>query len=225
MTEVTPHSECPFQPKTFELLEKFTNSSNKDFYLEHKEKFQEYIEKPLHKIYKYVVAQLEGEIIKKLSIKTNEVPKTTKNGCEYELYHQSSSNRIDARLFINIAPTEFRFGLFIPKNSHDKPRFIKNTQNSKVKEIILQNTHIINDCTFHYSSITTIKKINFLADWLRLLARQNSATKNIQVSMHIKQNEIFYFSMEEIVIKIKKVLESVYILFLAATCDDLNCGS
>ncbi|MBN4002228.1 nuclease domain-containing protein [Nostoc sp. LPT] len=61
MTEVTPHPECPFTPKTFELLEKFKNNSSKDFYLTHEKEFKEYLEQPLQKIYKYVAAQLEGE--------------------------------------------------------------------------------------------------------------------------------------------------------------------
>ncbi|MHC5827314.1 MAG: hypothetical protein ACYT04_68420 [Nostoc sp.] len=69
MTEVTPHPECPFTPKTFELLEKYTNSSSKDFYLTHEREFKEYLEQPLQKIYNYVAAQLEGEMIKKLNLK------------------------------------------------------------------------------------------------------------------------------------------------------------
>lgn len=220
MTEVTPHPDCPFTPQTFELLEKFKNNSNEDLYLTHENEFKEYVEQPLQKIYKYVVAQLQGEIIKKLNIKTDELPKTTIYGCEYKLYHRSSTSIIDACLFMGLAPTEFRFGLFIPKNSQDKPRFIKNSQNNKIKEIILQNTHPIDDCLYHFSSNTKIDQINFLADWLRLIARQNSKTKNIQVSMHLKSNEVLLRSIEELVFKIKQTLESVYILFIVAACDD-----
>ncbi|MEH1928798.1 tetratricopeptide repeat protein [Nostoc sp.] len=220
MTEVTPHPDCPFTPKTFELLEKFKNSSSKDFYLTHEKEFKEYIEQPLQKIYRYVAAQLESEMIKKLNLKTNELPKTTKNGCQYNLYHQLSINIVDAYLFINTVDTELRFGLFISQYSNDKPRFITNTQNNRIKEIILQNTHILKDCHFHYSSTIKIDKINFLADWLRLIARQNSKTKNIQVSTHLELNKVLLCSIEELVIKIKETLESVYILFLAATCDD-----
>ncbi|MEH2385218.1 MAG: hypothetical protein V7K14_05385 [Nostoc sp.] len=219
MTEVTPHPECPFTPKTFELLEKYKNSSSKDFYLTHEREFKEYLEQPLQKIYKYVAAQLEGEMIKKLNLKTNELPKTTKNGCEYNLYHRLSINPGDARLFINTVDTELRFGLFISQNSNDKPKFIKNTQNNRIKEIILQNTHILRDCNFHYSSNISLEKINFLADWLRLIARQNSKTKNIQVSMHLESTEVLICSIEELVFKIKQTLESVYILFLVATFD------
>lgn len=220
MTEVTLHPECPFTPKTFELLEKFQNSSSEDFYLTHEKEFQEYLEQPLEKIYKYVVAQLQGEMINKLNIKTNELPKTTKNGCEYNFYHDLTINLSDAHLFINTVDTELRFGLFISQYSNDKARFITNTQNNRIKEIILQNTHILKDCHFHYSSTIKIDKINFLADWLRLIARQNSKTKNIQVSTHLELNKVLLCSIEELVIKIKQTLESVYILFLAATYDD-----
>ena len=220
MTEVTPHPECPFTPKTFELLEKFKNSSSEDFYLTHEKEFQEYLEQALQKIYKYLIFQLQGEMTKKLNIKNNELPETTKNGCKYNLYHQSSSNKNDTHLFINIVHTEFRFGLFIPEISNEKARFIKSTQNNRIKEIILQNTNILDDCEFHYSSDRKIKKINFLADWLRLIARQNSKTKNIQVSTHLESNKVLLFSFEELVVKIKQTLECVYILFITATSDN-----
>ena len=225
MTEVTPHPECPFSPKSFELLDEFKKSSNKDFYPLHQEELNEYIEKPLHSIYLHVVAQLTGEIIKQLKIDTNTQLKAEKSGLEYNLYHQTSTKRSDARLFINLAPSnnqeaDFRFGLFIPNHSDDKPRFIKNVQSSKMKEIVLNNTNMIdNDCTFHYYSNTTISKINFLADWLRLVSRQNSKTKNIQVSTHLKPNEILVNSQEELVLKIKKTLECVYTLFIVGACD------
>ena len=221
MTEVVVNPECPFSQTSFKLIEELKKDSEQHFYLAHKEDFQKYIEKPLQIIYSHVVAQLHGEITKRLDIPINIVPNTTNQGSEYNLYQRKlEQKKGDAHLFINFTSEEFRFGLFIPQKSNDKVRLIKNTQNNQAKEIIFQNTHLPDGCVLHNSSQKNLDRINFLGDWLKHVARQNSVTKNIQVSVHIKPNQVLLCSCEDLVNQIKRTFEGIFPLFLMAVSDE-----
>ena len=74
MTEVAVHPECPFSLETFDLLEKFKKDSKEDFYLAHQEEFKKYVEQPLQKLYRHVLAQISGDIIKEIDINIHGKP-------------------------------------------------------------------------------------------------------------------------------------------------------
>ncbi|QSJ17797.1 tetratricopeptide repeat protein [Nostoc sp. UHCC 0702] len=217
MTEVVVNPECPFSQTSFKLIEELEKDSEQHFYLAYKEDFQKYIENPLQIIYSHVIAQLNGGITKRLNI----VPNITNQGSQYNLYQRNSEIEVDgAFLFIHFTSEEFRFGLFIYEKSNDKVRLIKNTQNNQAKEILFQNTHLPDECILHNSSQKDLDRINLLRDWLRLVARQNSVTKNIQVSVHIKANQVLLCSCEDLVNQIKRTFEGIFPLFLMAVSDE-----
>jgi len=59
-----------------------------------------------------------------------------------------------------------------------------------------------------------------LADWFRILARQNSATKDIQASPHLQPSQVLLCSNEQLITHIKQTLEGLFPLFLLATYND-----
>ncbi|MFW9260402.1 tetratricopeptide repeat protein [Nostoc sp. CALU 546] len=222
MTEVTLHPECPFTHQTFELLEKFKNHSSEDFYSDHKEEFQEYIEKPLHQIYIHVIAQLPGQIIEKLDVQNATIEKFYHSSLlGYYLISKKTTNNFKyIKFFICIEKDDFRFGLLINEYSDARQKFIKNIQNKKIKEILLQHLNPIDDLYLRSESSTRISNLNRLSDWLRVVGSLKSATKNIQISKHLKPKTVLASSSEELVKNIKQTLERVFLLFLVATEDN-----
>lgn len=221
MTEVTLHPECPFSYQSFELLEKLANNSNKDFYLEHEEEFKKYVEIPLYQIYIHLIAQLPLQITERLNISKANLEKYVSGVISYRL----NSNKLEFKLnyvnfFITLQKDDFRFGLFIPEYSDVRPNFIKNIQNKKIKEIIFQYLHPIDDLYLRSESSTTISKLNRLSDWLGVVGWSKSATKNIQVSKHLTIEKLLSYSFLEIVDHIKFTLERVFILFIVAIEDN-----
>ncbi|OUL23291.1 hypothetical protein BV378_21655 [Nostoc sp. RF31YmG] len=222
MTEVIIHPECPFTHQTFELLKKFKSNSNQDFYLNHEEEFQEYIEKPINKIYTHLIAQLPGELTKFINTQNYTIDKYygKNHSLEFKLIHKdkdSIQRHLVAELFINIRYQNLIFGIFINKNSVDRERFIKNIQDKELKEIILQHLYPIDDLYFHSKSNKLIRKINQLSDWLGAVGWLRSATKNIQVSKQLNLQQLLSSSFDKILEEIKKTFERVFILFIVAT--------
>ncbi|RCJ23492.1 hypothetical protein A6S26_02840 [Nostoc sp. ATCC 43529] len=212
MTEVTPHPECPFTPKTFELLEKFKNNLTEDFYLNHEKEFQEYIEKPLHQIYIHVIAQLPGQIIERVNVQNATIKKYHRSSIiGYSLIPKETINKFNyVYLFISIEKDDFRFGLLIDEKSYARQILIKNIQEKKIKEIILQHLHPIDDLYLHSESTKKISRVNRLSDWLGVVGWLKSATKNIQISKHIKPKTVLSSSCEKLVDDIKQTLERVF---------------
>jgi tetratricopeptide (TPR) repeat protein len=217
MADVTVHPECPFSEETFNLLAQL----EQDFYIAHEEEFKKYVEQPLQKLCCQVAAQLPGEIIKRIEMKLDVAPHITWKKYECIFYHKSTDfNSKNARLFINLVQDDFRFGLFIIDKTPDKQRFIQNSQKNLTKEVILQNTQLPDKCSLLSSSKKTLDSINRLGDWLRRLARQNSVTKNIQASVHIKPKQALMSSEEQLIAQIIQTFKGLFPLFLIATCDD-----
>ena len=220
MADVTVHPECPFSGETFNLLAQL----EQDFYIAHEEEFKKYVEQPLQELCCQVAAQLPGEIIKRIDMKLDVAPNFLWKNFEIKLYHKETNFSItNAHLFINLIQNEFRFGLFIINGTLDKQRFIQNSQKNPIKEIIFQNTRLPEKCTLHFSSSDKNKNLdlaNRLGDWLRLLARQNNPTKNIQASVHFEPNEVLLLSNEELTAQINQAFEGFFPLFLMAVCDD-----
>ncbi|AUT00504.1 hypothetical protein CLI64_08940 [Nostoc sp. CENA543] len=221
MTEVTPHPECPFSHKTFELLRNFKNSSSKNFYLTHEEEFKEYIEKPLYQIYIHVLAQLPLQIIERLNINHTIEKYYTHGYIGYQLISKKQLCKFnDVYLFIDISQYNLFFGLIIYENSDARKNFIKNIQDKKIKELVLQHFHPIDDLNLLSKSTTKISKENRLSDWLGAVGWLKSATKNIQASKHLTPEKVLSFSSLEIIEHIRETLEMVFILFLVATEDN-----
>ncbi|MBN3946964.1 MAG: tetratricopeptide repeat protein [Nostoc sp. NMS7] len=222
MTEVTPHPDCPFTYQTFQLLENFKNNSSEDFYSDHEEEFQEYIEKPLHQIYIYVIAQLPIQIIEKLDVQNATIEKSYHSSLiGYYLISKKTTNNFKyINFFISIEKDDFRFGLFINEDSDARQKFIENIQNKKIKEILLQHLNPIDDLYLRSESSTRISKLNRLSDWLGVVGWLKSATKNIQISKHLTPKTVLASSPEELVKDIKQTLERVFLLFLVATEDN-----
>ncbi len=218
MADVTVHPECPFSGETFNLLAQLEKD---DFYIAHEEEFKNYVEQPLQKLCCQVAAQLPGEIIKRLEMKLDVAPNFTFNKYECKFYQKSTNfNSQNARLFINLVQDDFRFGLFIIDKTPDKQRFIQNSQKTLTKEVIIQNTQLPDKCSLLSSSKKSLDRINRLGDWLRHLARQNSVTKNIQASVHIKPKQALMYSEEQLIDQIIQTFKGLFPLFLLATCDD-----
>ncbi|MBD2347282.1 tetratricopeptide repeat protein [Anabaena subtropica] len=222
MTEVTPHPECPFSHITFELLQKIKKNSVTDFYLSHKKDFQDYIENPFETIYNHLIAQLPLQIIEKVNVNTNLTRLTHGNGViSYRFTPKESTNKFSyINLFISIDDYELRSGLIIHEFSEAREKFIENLKIKKVKEIILQHLHPIDDLYLRSESNTRISRENRLSDWLGTVGWLKSATKNIQVSKHLRLQEVLSYSSLEIIEQIRQTLGRVFILFLVATEDD-----
>ncbi|MEH2168054.1 MAG: tetratricopeptide repeat protein [Nostoc sp.] len=224
MTEVTPHPECPFTLKSFELLEKFKNSSSENFYLTHEEEFKEYIEQPLHQIYIHVIAQLSGEITGRLNVQNSDLIKLYNSGAMgyYLTNKEATYNFNNPNFFVEIAKDDFRFGLIIYENSDARQIFIKNIHNKRNKEIILQHLHPIDDLYLRSESNKEINLVNRLSDWLGVVGWLKSATKNIQVSKHLAPTDILTYSITQIINFIKETWERIFILFLVAEYEEPN---
>ncbi|MEH1907635.1 MAG: hypothetical protein V7L05_18800 [Nostoc sp.] len=217
MTEVFVIPECPFSLKSFDLLAQLKkNSSKKDFYLKYKEDFQNYIEWPIQKLLEFVLAQLKGEIIKQLDTKVDLSSSLYHPYFEYNLSSKNLEKKFNnARFFIRIVQDWFWFGLYISETSTERQRFIKNVQNNiNIKEILLQHTKISNNCSLFSESSQEITKINRLADWLKIVSRQKSATKCIQISRHIRKEEVLNFDYQQLTNEIKQLIEGIYLLLL-----------
>ncbi|MGA9381225.1 MAG: tetratricopeptide repeat protein [Phormidium sp.] len=136
---------------------------------------------------------------------------------------QSDLNHSGTKLFINLSKNSLYFGLFIVDESLGKKKFIQNVQNASIKEIILQNTRLSDECTLHFSSNKSnknLERINRLSEWLKLLARQNSATKNVQASVHLNPQKLLLCSEEQLITQIKDTFEGLVILFLVSIYDE-----
>ncbi|MBD0389856.1 MAG: tetratricopeptide repeat protein, partial [Nostoc sp. C3-bin3] len=75
----------------------------------------------------------------------------------------------------------------------------------------------------HFTSSDKSKnldRVGPLGDWLKLLARQNNRTKNIQASVHFKPNEVLLCSQEELLTQINQAFKGLFPLFLMAICDE-----
>ncbi|MEQ9372674.1 MAG: tetratricopeptide repeat protein [Coleofasciculus chthonoplastes F3-SA18-01] len=220
MADVTVHPECPFSEETFNLLAQL----DQDFYIAHEAEFKKYVEQPLQKLCRQVAAQLPNEIIKRLELKVEAFQDSSNKICLGIFYDEIT--RLDlkndfAQLFIYIDSNRLIFGLLIPDETNGKKRFIENLKTSFNKEIIFQNTSLPDNCELHFSSSgKSLDPINPLGEWLKLLTRQNSRTKDIQASVHLEPNEVLLYSSEQLASQIKQTFESLFILFLTANFDD-----
>ncbi|MBN3891797.1 MAG: tetratricopeptide repeat protein [Nostoc sp. JL31] len=223
MTEVFVNPECPFSLKSLDLLAQLKKHSNKrDFYLKNQEAYKSYIEQPLEQLYQFTIAQISGEIRKLLN--TNAVLKYNFHipYFEYRLFlKQIDSENNKAHFIIQITQEAFYFGLYIPETSNDRQKFIKNIQTNKIiKEILLQNIRLSDKYSLFTEPSQSINTINRLAEWLKIVARQNSATKKIIVYRAIRLENILTFDYQQLTNEIKQVLEEIFPLFLVATCDE-----
>ncbi|MEQ9236912.1 hypothetical protein [Coleofasciculus sp. E2-BRE-01] len=221
MADVTVNPECPFSEETFNLLAQL----DKDFYIAHEAEFKKYVEQPLQKLCRQVAAQLPNEIIKRLELKVK-VSQNSSNKIFLGLFYHKKT-RLDLKnnsaiLLICIdSYFELKFGLFIPDKTHSKQRFIENVKNNFNKEIILQNTCLPDKCILNLSNNSkSLDPINRLGEWLKLLARKNSSTKNIEASFFLLPNQVLRYSSEQLTTQIKQTFESLFILFLMATFDE-----
>lgn len=214
--------ELSFSAKTFDLLTQLPNKQTHDFYLAHEEEFNNYVEKPFQELCRQAAEQLPNEIAKRINI-PEEISKIHPSRKSYDLHFsvkESNSSTQSATLFIDIRDTTLLFGMFISENNPDKQRFIRNYQQDPVfKEVILQHTCLPSNCTLH--SKKDLDRINRLGDWLKHLARQNSATKNIQASVHLSTKNVLECSIEQLSTQITQTFEGLFPLFLLATCDNL----
>ncbi|MCC5650172.1 hypothetical protein LC609_10035 [Nostoc sp. XA013] len=223
MTEVFVNPECPFSLKSFDLLTQLKkHSTKKVFYLKNEEDFKKYIEQPFEQLYQLVVAQISGEIIKYINTSTQLDNDLSEPFFEYNLFSKTMEFKWDnAHFFIRIIQHGLWVGLYISENSLSRQKFIKNMQNNTtLKEILLQNTRITDNASFFSESSQQISKINRLADWLKIVARQKSATKCIQVTRYITSAQILNFDYQQLTNEIKQLFEGIFPLFLVATCDE-----
>jgi 5-methylcytosine-specific restriction protein B len=220
-----PQPTYLFSNETFDLLKKLSEKSTGDFYLAQEEQFKKYVEKPLKELIQQVASQLPHKITKRINIQTG-ISQHDPNPNIFECIfcHKKADLSIsnsNAELFIGISELGIFFGFFISESSPDKQQFIQNYQNNLVvKEVILQHTHISKSCTLHSSSKKEFEHINRLGDWLRHIARENSATKTIQASVHLSKDKVFQYSSEQLSTQIAQTFEELFPLFLLATCDD-----
>ncbi|MEQ9486107.1 McrB family protein [Coleofasciculus sp. F4-SAH-05] len=220
MADVTVNPECPFSEETFNLLAQL----DQDFYIAHEAEFTKYVEQPLQMLCRQVAAQLPNEIIKRLELKV-EASQNSYNEIFLGLFYHKKT-RLDLKnnsaiLFICIDSDFLSFGLVIGDKTKSKQRFIENVKNNSNKEIILQNTCLPDNCTLHLSKYSQrFEPINRLGEWLKLLARKNSSTKDIQASVLFLPNQVLLYSSEQLTTQIKQTFESLFILFLMATFDD-----
>jgi 5-methylcytosine-specific restriction protein B len=222
MADVAVHPECPFSVKTFDLLEKLHKNSNKNFYIEQEEEFKKCVEFPLQKLYSQVEVKLRNKIKNHLKIDSISLPEKFINKTFVYILKQETTDTksTGTNFFITLAKSEFRFGLFIKDGTSGKNNFIHNFKKESVKEVILQHTELPHKCELHSSSNKSLDRINILADWFRILARQNSATKNIQASVHLTPSQVLLCSDEQLTVHIKQTLEGLFPLFLMATYKD-----
>lgn len=219
MTNFDVHPECPFSVETFELLgELLQDKAYKEkFYIAHEEEFKNFVYKPFEQLCYHVIAQLPGELIKRTKIKFNFLQNFPHRFYECRLIpKQSDTNYFCTQLFININVNNLYFGLFIPDNCLGKKIFIQNIQDTSIKELIFQNTRLSDECILDLSSNKSLEQINRLADWLKLLARQNSATKNVKASVYLRRQKILLCSKEQLITQIKDTFEGIAILFLVS---------
>ncbi|MHC5934538.1 McrB family protein [Nostoc sp.] len=222
MTEVFVNPECPFSLKSFDLLTQLKNNSSKiDLYLKHEKDFKRYIEQAFQQLCQLTIAQLSGEIIKLINIEIDLSLDLDIPFFEYNLFSKKMEiNFNNAHFFIRIIQNGLWFGLYISERSVNRQKFIKNIQNNTtLKEIILQNTRITDNVSFFSESSQHISTINPLADWLKIVARQKSATKCIQVTKYIGYDKVLTFDYQQLNNEIKLLFEGIFPLFLVATCD------
>ncbi|MHC5747222.1 MAG: tetratricopeptide repeat protein, partial [Nostoc sp.] len=222
MTEVLVNPECPFSLKSFDLLTQLQKYSTKEyFYLINEEDFKNYIEQPFQQLYHLVIAQLSGEIIKQLNTNIQLDNYLNEPFFEYNLFSNTMEAQWDnAHFFIRIIQNGLWFGLYISERSVNRQKFIKNIQNNTtLKEVLLQNTRIHDSFNLYSESSQQISTINRLADWLKIIARQKSATKCIQVTKYLTYNQILSFDYQQLTNEIKQLFEGIFPLFLVATCN------
>ncbi|MBD2728220.1 tetratricopeptide repeat protein [Nostoc sp. FACHB-892] len=223
MTEVFVNPECPFSLKSFDLLTQLKeHSTKKAFYLRNEKDFKKYIEQPFEQLYQLVIAQLSGEIIKYINTDTQLDNDLSEPFFEYNLFSKTMELQWNnAHFFIRIIQYGLWVGLYIPEKSLSRKKFIQNVQhNTILKEILLQNIRIDDNFSLFSESSQQISKINRLADWLKIVARQKTATKCIQVTKYIASDEILNFEYQQLTNEIKQMFEGIFPLFLAATCDE-----
>lgn len=224
MTDFYVHPECPFSVETFKLIEELAQieiSKKQSYYVDHEEEFKNFVFKPFEELCAHVFAQLAGELIKRTQMKLHFLPNTyyKYNQCDF-IPKQSEPNHYGTKLFIHFNDKKnLCFGLLIDYKSIGKKTFIQNIQDTSIKEIILQNTRLSDECTLHFSSNKSNKKlerINRLSEWLDLLVRKNSATKNVQASVHLNPQKLLLCSKEQLITQIKDTFEGLAILFLVS---------
>jgi hypothetical protein len=217
--------ECPFSIETFDLLDKLHKKPTLDFYLAHEEEFKQYVEKPFQKLLFKVVNQLHDKITKWID-RQNELFGYPRWDLYYEgnLYpkrdirfaHQF--NELDsARLTLILSDNSLIFGLFIPDNSENKKRYLKNLQQFSNFKVI-QELKLSSNCTLHRS-----KQENYpgsrLSDWLKNTYRKNTPIPSIQATVHLNKDRVIKFPWEQLTEQIKQTFEELFPLFLMAICD------
>ncbi|MEQ9621084.1 McrB family protein [Coleofasciculus chthonoplastes] len=220
MADVTVHPECPFSEETFNLLAQL----EPDFDIAHEAEFKKYVEQPLQQLCRQVAAQLPNKIIKRLELQLDAYQNSSNKICVGGFYDERTRTDWEnnfAILFIRLDSDFLSFGLVIGDKTKSKQRFIENVKNNSNKEIILQNTCLPDNCILHLSKYSQrFEPINRLGEWLKLLARKNSSTKDIQASVLFLPNQVLLYSSEQLTTQIKQTFESLFILFLMATFDD-----
>ncbi|RCJ36853.1 hypothetical protein A6769_15280 [Nostoc punctiforme NIES-2108] len=227
MTEVFVNPECPFSLKSFDLLAQLKKHSSQNFYSKHEEDFKTCLELPIKQLLHYLTAQLSGEIIRKLNMEFNlfNLEVDFSQPCfEYNFFPKEMKSKIksnNANFFIQVIQNGFWFGLYVSERSADRQTFIKNVQtNTTLKEILIQNTVVSEKCDLFSKSSQEISPINRLGDWLKIVARQKSATKCIQVTRYFTYYQILTFDYQQLTNEIKQLFEGIFPVFLAATCDE-----
>ncbi|MTJ12339.1 AAA family ATPase [Anabaena sp. UHCC 0187] len=221
MTEFVVHPENPFSEKTFELLAQLPQKETRKFYLSKEEEYRNFVLKPVEDIFFQVNSQFPDNISKQLKININEYPGYQLYECRF--YPQNTNVEIDkAHLFLNISKNDFRFGFYININSPNKQIFIENYKKPAIKDFIIKYINLPSNCLLHIRKGNRREcwNINRLEEWFQSIIHKSSATKNIQISEHLKPSKLLQFTKEDLINKIRETFELLFPMWLIAIYDD-----
>ena len=120
--ETRASEDCPFSPRTFELLSELHENPTQEFYKTHKPEFEEHLEGPFKEVFMAVGGVLPEPILKHMETQTKVFGRIPKNdfglGGAWDFfwgafYTKGGKRTEDAQLFLSIRRDWIDFGFYI----------------------------------------------------------------------------------------------------------------
>ncbi|MFC1857667.1 McrB family protein [Thermodesulfobacteriota bacterium] len=225
--------DCPFNPKTFELLSGLYSTPQKDFYHANKDDFKNYLETPFQDLFHKIAKELPMEVKNYLELEKQLFSRILKNdwgkGGAWDFYwgafYPKGGKRIeDAQLFLWINREILEFGFFIGVyGSEQNKRFLNQCKYYKESHLHILRDSLSNENFFFgrwdrkldNGNVPSNLKETTWQEWL-----EDPEANGINVSVILTKDEILSLSEKQLVDKISRAFSELFPLFILTVSND-----
>ncbi|MBD1858006.1 MULTISPECIES: AAA family ATPase [Leptolyngbya] len=234
-SNMTPTSDRPFSPITFELLAELKAVPKKITYLARKNEFKQHLEEPFQKLFRQVATQLPDALTERMETERKIFAKIPKNDFKHggawdfywsAFYPKGGQRTQDAQLFLWMNCDRIEFGFFIGMYGSDqRQQFTQNCKKYYQPLLELLEESLSDPNLFFGSrSRVIINPDNTISgqanlswqDWLK----DPEQIGDLHVAIVLPKSKVLESSTEQLVMQITQTYQQLFPLIILASSSD-----